>query len=31
MTKKPEMHERGELRETGGKAAATGQARAAHD
>ncbi|KAF8918366.1 hypothetical protein CPB85DRAFT_79483 [Mucidula mucida] len=31
MTKKPEMHERGELRETGGKAAATGQVRAAHD
>ncbi|KAG7087662.1 hypothetical protein E1B28_013610 [Marasmius oreades] len=31
MTGKPEMHEKGELRETGGKAAAQGGARAAHD
>lgn len=30
-THNPEMHEKGELRETGGKAAAHGQARAAHD
>ncbi|KAF8837895.1 hypothetical protein BDN67DRAFT_148117 [Paxillus ammoniavirescens] len=30
-TNKPEMHEKGELRETGGKAAADGLARAAHD
>lgn len=29
--KKPEMHEKGELRETGGKAAVAGDARAAHD
>ncbi|KAL0952796.1 hypothetical protein HGRIS_007021 [Hohenbuehelia grisea] len=28
---KPEMHEKGELRESGGKAAALGQARAPHD
>ncbi len=28
---KPAMHEKGELRETGGKGAAQGQARAAHD
>jgi len=28
---KPALHEKGELRETGGKAAATGNARAAHD
>jgi len=28
---KPEMHERGELRESGGKAAAEGKARAPHD
>ena len=27
----PEMHEKGELRETGGKAAAEGRTRAAHD
>ncbi|KAI1795429.1 hypothetical protein LXA43DRAFT_1058563 [Ganoderma leucocontextum] len=31
MTGKPEMHERGELRETGGKAAARGEGRAQHD
>ncbi|KAF9264495.1 hypothetical protein L218DRAFT_862576 [Marasmius fiardii PR-910] len=31
MTGNPEMHEKGELRETGGKAAAHGAARAAHD
>ncbi|KAI3612723.1 hypothetical protein WG66_014728 [Moniliophthora roreri] len=31
LTHKPEMHEKGELREAGGKAAATGQARAPHD
>eukprot|EP00914_Ancora_sagittata_P022598 GHVO01044861.1.p1 GENE.GHVO01044861.1~~GHVO01044861.1.p1 ORF type:complete len:177 (-),score=16.02 GHVO01044861.1:47-577(-) len=30
-THKPEMHEKGELRETGGKAAAQGEARAMHD
>ncbi|KAF9018665.1 hypothetical protein BDZ89DRAFT_1139860 [Hymenopellis radicata] len=30
MAKKPEMQERGELREAGGKAAATGQARVPH-
>ncbi|KAF9221796.1 hypothetical protein BS17DRAFT_710360 [Gyrodon lividus] len=30
-TNNPEMHEKGELRETGGKAAAEGRARAAHD
>ncbi|KAJ3808521.1 hypothetical protein F5876DRAFT_67216 [Lentinula aff. lateritia] len=30
-THKPEMHEKGELRETGGKAAARGEARALHD
>lgn len=30
-TYNPELHERGELRETGGKAAAEGRARAAHD
>ncbi|KAF7980453.1 hypothetical protein HWV62_38312 [Athelia sp. TMB] len=28
---KPELHEKGELRETGGKAAARGEARAEHD
>ncbi|KAJ7145762.1 hypothetical protein C8R44DRAFT_601014 [Mycena epipterygia] len=28
---KPELHEKGELRESGGKAAATGDARAPHD
>ena len=31
MTGNPEMHERGELRESGGKAAAEGMARAPHD
>ncbi|KAI5887931.1 uncharacterized protein SCHCODRAFT_01216282 [Schizophyllum commune H4-8] len=31
MSKNPQMHEKGELREAGGKAAATGQARAPHD
>ncbi|KAK7045475.1 hypothetical protein VNI00_007728 [Paramarasmius palmivorus] len=31
MTHKPELHEKGELRESGGKAAAMGQARAPHD
>ncbi|KAK7443551.1 hypothetical protein VKT23_015724 [Stygiomarasmius scandens] len=31
MTKNPEMHEKGELREAGGKAAAMGEARAPHD
>ncbi|KIL64560.1 hypothetical protein M378DRAFT_163009 [Amanita muscaria Koide BX008] len=31
MTKNPELHEKGELRESGGKAAAHGQARAPHD
>jgi len=30
-TNNPERHEKGELRETGGKAAAEGRARAAHD
>ncbi|KAG9310874.1 hypothetical protein JVU11DRAFT_8729 [Chiua virens] len=30
-TNNPELHEKGELRETGGKAAAEGRARAAHD
>ncbi|KAH9951191.1 hypothetical protein B0H21DRAFT_705844 [Amylocystis lapponica] len=30
-TKNPDMHERGELREAGGKAAAMGEARAPHD
>ncbi|KAI9568739.1 hypothetical protein HD554DRAFT_2172214 [Boletus coccyginus] len=30
-THNPELHEKGELRETGGKAAAEGRARAAHD
>ncbi|KAN0080250.1 hypothetical protein V8E55_009816 [Tylopilus felleus] len=30
-THNPELHERGELCETGGKAAAEGRARAAHD
>jgi len=30
-TNNPEMHEKGELRETGGKAATDGLARAAHD
>ncbi|KAF9078302.1 hypothetical protein BDP27DRAFT_1309371 [Rhodocollybia butyracea] len=30
-TNKPQMHEKGELRETGGKAAAQGEARALHD
>jgi hypothetical protein len=30
-TKNPEMHEKGELREAGGKAAAEGRARAPHD
>ena len=28
---KPEMHEKGELREAGGKEAAAGRARAPHD
>ena len=31
MLHKPEMHEKGELRETGGRDAATGKARAPHD
>ncbi|KZV87214.1 hypothetical protein EXIGLDRAFT_620909 [Exidia glandulosa HHB12029] len=31
MTKNWDMHERGELREAGGKAAAAGEARAPHD
>ncbi|KAJ7873111.1 hypothetical protein B0H14DRAFT_2721003 [Mycena olivaceomarginata] len=31
VTKKPEMHEKGELRESGGKSAAAGDARAPHD
>ena len=31
MSKNPQMREKGELREAGGKAAATGQARAPHD
>nr|VWP00749.1 Polyketide synthetase protein [Ganoderma boninense] len=31
ITKNPEMHERGELRESGGKAAAMGEGRAPHD
>ncbi|EKM76206.1 hypothetical protein AGABI1DRAFT_94308 [Agaricus bisporus var. burnettii JB137-S8] len=31
MGKNPELHEKGELREAGGKAATTGQARAPHD
>ncbi|EPQ55639.1 hypothetical protein GLOTRDRAFT_128861 [Gloeophyllum trabeum ATCC 11539] len=31
VAKNPEMHEKGELREAGGKAAAQGQARAPHD
>ena len=31
MTKNPEMHEKGELREAGGKGAVTGEARAPHD
>ncbi|KAK7055070.1 hypothetical protein R3P38DRAFT_2844941 [Favolaschia claudopus] len=31
VTNKPELHEKGELRESGGKAAATGDARAPHD
>ncbi|RPD76813.1 hypothetical protein L226DRAFT_611240 [Lentinus tigrinus ALCF2SS1-7] len=31
MTHNPEMHEKGELREAGGKMAAQGQARAPHD
>jgi uncharacterized protein YjbJ (UPF0337 family) len=30
-THNPDLHEKGELRETGGKAAAEGRARAAHD
>ncbi|KAJ3830459.1 hypothetical protein F5880DRAFT_1468339 [Lentinula raphanica] len=30
-THKPEMHEKGELRESGGKAAVLGEARAPHD
>lgn len=28
---KPELHEKGELREIGGKLAVTGEARAPHD
>ena len=28
---KPELHEKGELRESGGKLAVTGEARAPHD
>ena len=28
---KPELHEKGELRETGGKLAVTGETRAPHD
>ncbi|KAF8574229.1 hypothetical protein K439DRAFT_1624491 [Ramaria rubella] len=31
MKKDPELHEKGELREAGGKAAAAGEARAPHD
>lgn len=31
ITKNPEMHEKGELRESGGKGAVTGEARAPHD
>ncbi|KAF8890716.1 hypothetical protein BD779DRAFT_1516622 [Infundibulicybe gibba] len=31
LSHKPEMHEKGELRESGGKAAVRGQARAPHD
>ena len=31
ITKNPEMHEKGELREAGGKGAVTGEARAPHD
>ncbi|KAF7373282.1 hypothetical protein MSAN_00537200 [Mycena sanguinolenta] len=31
VANKPEMHEKGELRESGGKAAAMGNARAPHD
>ncbi|EJD43646.1 hypothetical protein AURDEDRAFT_32072, partial [Auricularia subglabra TFB-10046 SS5] len=31
MTKNWDMHEKGELRETGGKMAAAGEARAPHD
>ncbi|KAJ6542773.1 hypothetical protein B0H19DRAFT_1171850 [Mycena capillaripes] len=31
MTHKPELHEKGELREAGGKSAAMGDARAPHD
>ncbi|TRM63204.1 hypothetical protein BD626DRAFT_402834 [Schizophyllum amplum] len=31
MSKNPQMHEKGELREAGGKQAAIGQARAPHD
>ncbi|EMD32826.1 hypothetical protein CERSUDRAFT_161359 [Gelatoporia subvermispora B] len=31
MMNKPDMHEKGELREAGGKAAVTGDARAPHD
>ncbi|KIK65050.1 hypothetical protein GYMLUDRAFT_160466, partial [Collybiopsis luxurians FD-317 M1] len=30
-TNKPELYEKGELRESGGKAAASGNARAPHD
>ena len=30
-TRNPEMHERGELREAGGKAAARGEGRVPHD
>ena len=31
MLHKPELHEKGELREAGGKEAAAGRARAPHD
>ena len=31
MTHNPELHEKGELREAGGKLAAQGRARAPHD
>jgi hypothetical protein len=31
VTHKPELHEKGELREAGGKAASMGDARAPHD
>ena len=31
ITRSAEMHEKGELREAGGKAAAMGEARAPHD